>query len=228
MPRCYASVRVTPLPADNHIPQTFVFGLILEDIDGVDLPQFDPSAGDYGHYASLGHSLVAAVYTFPEYGVLHCDIRSHNILISPTRISLIDFGEANVRKAETTDEEWKTEVREEEVVGLRILLTHRRIRDRTPVDTRHRCPEEKIPWHTMVSNTVVRQYSPEWRKRWYNEVPQPSVKCRNREVELSLWILKDDVATWLDSRPPPPQCFLTPRPGSPESPVPSPNMCEDT
>ena len=60
---------------------------------------------------------MAAVYTFPEYEVLHRDIRSHNILISPTRISLIDFGEASIRKAEASDEEWKTEVREE-VVGL--------------------------------------------------------------------------------------------------------------
>src|ERR1700733_2916249 len=108
IPRCYASVRVIPSPADSHISQAFVYGLLLEDVGGLDLTKFDPPMGDY---VSLGHSLMAAVFTFPAYGVLHRDIRSPNILISPpSRISIIDFGHAKIR---TSDEEWKQEVQEE-------------------------------------------------------------------------------------------------------------------
>jgi len=111
-----------------------VYGLLLEDVGGLDLTKVDPSMGDY---VSLGHFLMAAVFTFPAYGVLHHDIRSPNILISPSsRISMIDFGHAKIRKAGVSDGEWKEEVQEEqEIAALRFLLNKRRVRDRSPFDT---------------------------------------------------------------------------------------------
>ena len=185
-----------------------MYGLLLEDVGGLDLTKFDPSMGDY---VSLGHSLMAAVFTFPAYGVLHRDIRSPNILISPpSRISIIDFGHAKIR---TSDEEWKQEVQEEqEIAALRFLLNKRCVRDRSPFDTRYRGPQHRIRFFNNLFHANVAKYPAEWRRRWYNEVPQ--TVGANQEG-ISLWLLREEVAAWLDARPPPPQGFLTSRPGSP-------------
>jgi len=43
----------------------------------------------------------------------------------------------------------------------------------------------------------------------------PQAVGANQKEGISLWLLKEDVAAWLDARPPPPQGFLIPRPGSP-------------
>lgn len=86
------------------MPQANVYGLILEDVGGINLANYSPSMGDY---SSLGNSLMAAVSTFPSHGVTHADIRSENILLSsPNRIVLIDFGHAILRGIGVTDEKW--------------------------------------------------------------------------------------------------------------------------
>ena len=79
-----------------------------------------------------GHSLMAAVYSFSLHGVIHNDMRSDNILISPNRIVLIDFGQAILRGETEDDEHWAKKVElEEEVEALRRILDHREIRDCT-------------------------------------------------------------------------------------------------
>jgi serine/threonine protein kinase len=90
------------------------------------LPSVDPSSHNF---SSLGHSLVAAAYSFSSHGVIHNDMRSDNILISPNRIVLIDFGQAILRGDAEDDEHWVEKVgSESEVEGLRQILHHREIR----------------------------------------------------------------------------------------------------
>lgn len=68
---------------------------------------------------------------------MHRDVRSPNILISPSRIATIDFGEAILRKEGVSDDEWNAQVRtEDEVEAVRIILNNRHIRGRTPFDIR--------------------------------------------------------------------------------------------
>lgn len=193
IPRCYPSVHVLPPAADSQVPEALVYGLILEEIDGVDLTEFDPSNGDY---TSLGHALMAAVSTFPSYGVVHHDIRPHNILISPTRIALIDFGEATLRNEGMSDNEWDAVVQcELEVQELRLVLNNGRIRDSTPADSRFTGTDRFLRSASLGFSARVRQYSEKWRRRWYNKVLQP-------EGIIGLeWSVKDEVATWLDSPP---------------------------
>lgn len=146
---------------------------------------------------------MAAVYTFPSYGLMQRDVRSSNILISPSRVAIIDFGEAILREEGVSDDEWNAQVRtEDEDEAVRFILNNRHIRDRTPFDNRY----------TDFTGTI-RQYSEEWKRRWYNKVSEAEGKHPD-DLE---WFVKDDVAIWLDTRPLPSQCFLVPRPGSPES-----------
>lgn len=195
----------------------------------MNLTEIDTSTSDY---TSLGHSLMAAVHTFPAYGVLHTDIRSHNILISPPhlsgsphRIVIIDFGHAKIRNQATTDEEWEAKVEDaDEVEALRWILHLRHIRDHTPFDLRQ--PGELQPYeppnrtHVEYNNFLLCQSSitQRWRLRWYDPGPGGGDgEILGHENPLPKWVLKDEVVEWLDSRQPPPQGLLLPRPGSPES-----------
>lgn len=223
LPMCYAAIQVVPSPSDSHVPQSFVYGLILEDVGGVDLTEIDVSTNDY---TSLGHSLMAAASTFPAYGVLHGDVRSHNILIapprvpaSPHRITIIDFGHATLRSKTMTEEKWQAKVDDaDEVQGLRWILHIRHIRDRSPFDLRRRYKIGSYGALTskqvVVNNSMLNDSSiaPSWRLRWYD----PGPAGVDTENVVPHWILKYEVEAWLDSRPPPPQRFLLPRPGSPE------------
>lgn len=158
IPKCYTAVQVVPSSSDSQVPKSFVYGLILEDVGGVDLTEIDAPTNDY---TSLGHLLMAAVYTFPAYGVLHSDIRSHNILLSPPhRIVIIDFGHATLRNQTVTEEEWKAKVEDtDEVEALRWILHHRHVRDHSPFDLRW--PNELQPYeppnreHVMAGNSML-------------------------------------------------------------------------
>ena len=108
-----------------------------------------------------------------------------------------------------SDDEWAKEVEVEDNIGLRSALHKRHIRDWTPLDSR---PRSERPGGF---NVTVHQFSEEWNLRWYN----PG-QAEGGQDQLE-WVLKDEVATWLDSRPPPQQGFLVPSPGSPESNVPT-------
>jgi hypothetical protein len=137
IPWCCASVQVVPLPADCRIPEATVYGLILEDVGGVDITQFDPTSGDY---ALPVRALMAAVYTFPTYSVIHRNVQEPNILLrSPARAALLDLGQALLRQAGMSDEEWAEEVEAvDDINRLRYILNGRRIRDKTPFDSRGR------------------------------------------------------------------------------------------
>jgi serine/threonine protein kinase len=156
-----------------------------------------------------------------RYGVLHGDIRSGNILISPVRSVLIDFGHAVLRELNATEEEWEEQVdRNDEVEALRRILNRRGLRDSSPVE-----PE---PYYNprrqgfFEFNERVEKYETEqWRRRWYNqvhlkpEVPEESV-VKDGPIVPARWELKADVQEWLKSRPSPPECFTLSRPGSPD------------
>lgn len=209
IPRFYAAVQVEPLPADGYVPETFVHGIILEDVGGIDLTMYDQSS--MGDYTALGHTLMAAVSTFPAYGVMHRDIRFHNILIaSPTRIVIIDFGQATIRPADSSDEEWEDDVKfEEELGALQHFLDLRKVRARSPFDSRR--AERSLQNHVVV-NRNLSMFSDEWVRRWYDEVP-PSDSAEDdglKEHDRERWCLKREVGRWLDSRPPPPDCYLLP------------------
>lgn len=210
IPRCYASILVNPSPADSGVPEASVYGLILEDVGGVDLSNVDVSSGDY---TALGHCLMAAVHQFPAYGVLHADIRSANIVISsPTRIVVLDFGHAILRTADINDEDWEERVeRREETVAIGFILQKRHIRDMSPLDNRGTELQSCF-------NGCIGQYSNDWIERWYHDVHLTEPIDESIPIQERLhWRLRDEVAGWFDSRLPAPLHYLVPRPGSPES-----------
>jgi serine/threonine protein kinase len=212
IPRCYGAVVVSP-PDTPHqdVAETLVYGIIIENIDAAPLPSVDPSSHDF---SSLGHSLMAAVYSFSLHGVIHNDMRSDNILISPDRIVLIDFGQAILRGDIEDDEHWAEKVElEEEVEALRRILHRREIRDCTPY-----IPAKLFRGFYHFNHTVSIQRE-SWRKRWYDKVvgSVPEIFDDEDESEQpAWWTLKKEVQAWLTSRPHPPESFKVPRPGSPD------------
>jgi serine/threonine protein kinase len=75
--------------------------------------------------SSLGHSLMAAVYSFSLHGVIHNDMRSGNILILPNRIVLIDFGQAILRSDIEDDKHWAKRKRKLRLsAGYRIIAKY--------------------------------------------------------------------------------------------------------
>lgn len=64
----------------REVAETLVYGIFMENIDATPLPSVDLSSHKF---SSLGHSLMAAVYSLSSHGVIHNDKRSDNILISP-------------------------------------------------------------------------------------------------------------------------------------------------
>lgn len=203
-----------PSPDDRDVAEALVCGIILEDVGGFDLTSYEPSIGDC---TALGHFLMATVSTFPAHGVLHADIRSHNILLClPERIVLIDFGNAILKGVDIPDEEWEEEIKEEDEMGaLQYVFDKRRFRERSPFDSR---PAVVFSEHQVTNNNVGR-YSKEWAYRWYDEVPQTEDETED-EDNRERWRLKPEVAAWIDSRGDPPQCYTIPRPGSPASHIP--------
>lgn len=160
---------------------------------------------------------MAAVQTLPSYGVIHADMRSDNILITPTRAVLIDFGQAIIRQTDMNDEAWEEQVvDEDEVEALRRILHRRGVRDRSPyIPTR----ESYGGFHF---NRNVERERESWRRRWYTEVSPIAYAAAGAhsneyepENEPAKWEIKENVRTWLDSRPALPEGFMIPRPGSP-------------
>ena len=199
-------------PPDIHprdIAETLVYGIIIENIDAKPLPSVDPSSYNF---SSLGNSLMAAVYSFSSHGVIHNDMRSDNILISPNRVVLIDFGQAILRGDTEDDEHWAERVgEEEEVEGLRRILHHREIRDCTPY-----VPTKWYRGFFHFNHNVSLQRE-SWRKRWYDQVgimPEND-DDKDKSEQPACWTLKKEVQAWLNSRPHPPESFAVPRPGSP-------------
>ena len=202
---------MVPPPDTPHrdVAETLVYGIIIENVDAAPLPSVDGSSHDV---SSLGHSLMAAVYSFSLHGVIHNDMRSDNILISPNRIVVIDFGQAILRGETEDDEHWAKKVElEEEVEALRRILDHREIRDCTPY-----IPAKSFRgfYHFNYAVSIQRE---SWRKRWYEKVGSvPEIFDDEDESEQpAWWTLKKEVQAWLISRPHPPESFKVPRPGSP-------------
>ena len=202
---------VSPPPdiQPRDIAETLVYGIIIENIDAKPLPSVDPSSYNF---SSLGNSLMAAVYSFSSHGVIHNDMRSDNILISPNRVVLIDFGQAILRGDTEDDEHWAERVgEEEEVEGLRRILHHREIRDCTPY-----VPTKWYRGFFHFNHNVSLQRE-SWRKRWYDQVgimPEND-DDKDKSEQPACWTLKKEVQAWLNSRPHPPESFAVPRPGSP-------------
>jgi serine/threonine protein kinase len=207
IPRCYGAVIVSPpdIPLRD-IAETLVYGIIVENIDAAPLPSVDLSSHEF---SSLGHSLMATVYSLSSHGVIHNDIRSGNILISPNQTVLIDFGQAILRGNTEEDEHWTERVREEEEVeGLRRILHHREIRDCTPY-----IPTKGYRGFFHFNRNVSRQRE-SWRKRWYAQVGTIPENDEDKDgpEQPAYWTLKKEVQAWLNSRP---ESFKVPRPGSP-------------
>ena len=157
---------------------------------------------------------MAVVHRFPSYGVIHADMRSDNILMTPTRAVVIDFGQAIIRKTDMDDDTWTERVTDEdEVEALRRILHGRGVRDRTPYYP------PSGPGSGVRFNRNMEREGESWRKRWYNEMPlkaHVSVSGQHeRKNEPVKWELKGNVQTWLNSRPAPPEAFTIARPGSP-------------
>lgn len=160
---------------------------------------------------------MTTVYLLPSYGVIHADMRSNNILITPTRAVLIDFGQAIIRQADMDDEAWAERVGDEdEVEALHRILHSREVRDRTPYSP------ARGPYGGFHFNRNIERERESWRRRWYTEVSPmtyaaagtPSSK-HDRMDEPAKWKMKESVRTWLDTRPALPGAFMILRPGSP-------------
>ena len=209
IPRLYGAVVVSPLSIPSR-DETLVYGIIIENIDATPLPSVDPSSHNF---SSLGHSLMIAVHSFSSYGVIHNDMRSDNILISPNRTVLIDFGQAILRDDTEDDEHWAEKVEEEEEVeALRRILHHREIRDCTPF-----IPTKSYRGFFHFNYNVSLQRE-SWRKRWYDQVGSvpENGDDKDESEQPAWWTLKKEVQVWLNSRPHPPECFKVPRTGSPQ------------
>jgi serine/threonine protein kinase len=199
----------SPDISPGNVAESLVYGIIIEKIDATSLPSVDPHSYDF---SSLGHSLMAAVYSFASHGVIHNDMRSDNILISPKRIVLIDFGQAILRDDNQCDEEWVEQVdMEEEVEALRRILHQREIRDCTPY-----IPTKGYRGFFHFNHNVSLQRE-SWRKRWYDQIGTipDNGDDDGKSEQPAFWTLKKEVQVWLDSRPNPPESFKVPRPGSP-------------
>jgi serine/threonine protein kinase len=210
IPRCYGAVGVSP-PDTPHreVAETLVYGIIIGNIDAALLPSVDLSSH---YFSSLGHSLMAAVYSLSLHGVIHNDMRSGNILISPNRIVLIDFGPAILRGDIEDHEHWAKKVElEEEVEALRRILHHHEIRNCTPY-----IPAKLFRGFYHFNYTVSIQRE-SWRKRWYDKVGSvPEIfDDEDEDEQPAWWTLKKEVQAWLTSRSHPPESFKVPRPGSP-------------
>ncbi|KAF8804123.1 hypothetical protein BYT27DRAFT_6709699 [Phlegmacium glaucopus] len=211
IPRLYKAVIVSSLDiTPRNAAETLIYGIIIEKIDAMPLPSVDPSSYNF---SSLGHSLMAAAYSFSSRGVIHNDVRSDNILISPKRIVLIDFGQAILRGDSEDAEQWAGQVdMEDEVEGLRRILHNRRIRDSSPY-----IPMKDDGYGFSLFNHNMSLQRESWRNRWYDQVstlPKNSDDDGKSE-QPPWWTLKKEVQEWLDSRPYPPESFKVPRLGSP-------------
>lgn len=112
---------------------------------------------------------------------------------------------------------WGRKVRSEDDVGAIWRILHwRRVRDLTPIlpndyDERNRAVE------TFNSNMGL--YPEDWKQRWYTQMAPTGEAKDKKEAEGGLvvqhWVPKPEVQAWLDSRPPPPDRWRLPRPGSP-------------
>jgi hypothetical protein len=160
---------------------------------------------------------MAAVYMLPSYGVIHADMRSDNVLITPTRAVLIDFGQSIVHQAGMDDNAWGKQVEaEDEVEALRRILHTRQLRDRSPYSP------AGGPYGGFHFSRSIGRERESWRRRWYTEVlpiayaaAGGSSNERDQENVPARWEMKGNVRGWLDSRPSPPEAFMVLRPGSP-------------
>lgn len=215
IPRCFGSVTVPDPPGLKRAaedPQ--VYGLILEYIDGATLGELVAQAPDESpQLGYVPHNLLELVSAMGSHGVIHGDIRLENILVTPTRAYLIDFGHATLRPESASDAEWKEEVDNEDDEGaVRQLLRRYRVRDVSPL----------LPYDNGYIgrfNKDVQQYFEErWRRRWYDDMSSnpdsPSQPNFEGKDAVQRWVLKPEVQAWLDARPPAPERYRLPRPGS--------------
>ncbi|KAF8523785.1 hypothetical protein BU17DRAFT_85671 [Hysterangium stoloniferum] len=98
----YRAVMVSsPDVTPRNVAEAFVYGIIIEKIDAIPLSSVDPSSHKF---PSLGHSLMAAVYSFSSHSIIHNNMCSDNILISPKHLITINFGQAILRGDNEDDE----------------------------------------------------------------------------------------------------------------------------
>src|SRR5258708_1279684 len=108
MARCFGS-GVLYSDSSRLIKPPFI---LLEYIHGTPLPLMDPTAIT----KPIIYMLLNTIITYTSFGVIHNDPRPANIMFSPmspfapTRAVLVDFGEAIIRDAGESDEEWKESV----------------------------------------------------------------------------------------------------------------------
>jgi serine/threonine protein kinase len=109
VPKLYGSGNIIP-PANTRGIQPLA--ALIEYIPGT--PLADVEAGKLNIPPAVVHPLLEGVKKLKGLGVFHSDINDHNILASPsenpTRLVLIDFGCAGVRRDEESDEDWNSNV----------------------------------------------------------------------------------------------------------------------
>lgn len=178
------------------------------------------------HYQSRLRELLTFIDSFAKtYGVVHNDIGFHNLIVTPTRIVVIDFGEARVRK-KTGTEDGSTDEAEDcrweersgiDILGILSSLDRKGLRDRSPT-----APRVDIDGGYHGFNQCVRQREdrPGWKGQWFDVLrPEPAVGEEDPGVE-KMYELKEEVRVWMEKRgvrsERPPEAYLLPRPGSPD------------
>lgn len=225
IPLCYAAVQIEPAEEDRNVPEANIYGLLLEDVGGVDLAQFDSTGHDF---TASGHALLAAMCTVAPSGVLHHDIRSGNVIARPASASsnstlnqliLIDFGHAWLKGGDTgrsqTDEAFETEALSMgEVNHLAHILHRNSVRTRSPFDTRYSAGNG---YHD-AKNEKLWNFPEKDLQRWFDELPrelddpQPDPLKSTRDI----WRTKPAVLQWLATRPDGIEGIYVRRPGSPD------------
>jgi len=189
IPQCFGAVCVAE-PDDlvpHDVPEAQVDGLLLEYIDGQTLATCAkwPVHPSFGR---LGRAMMALAASMPHAGVLHGDVRSANIMVTPdfSRIVLIDFGHAVLREKGQSDEGWWECVMDEDQPGATACILHdRNIRVRTPPRPTKGVSLEEDEYHT-------RQSMPrELMRRWFQPLSDRG----------GMPMFKDGVEIWLRARP---------------------------
>lgn len=206
MIQCYGAVSFF---SPNALPgelEADVKGLLLEYIpDGKPLedmdscPSTDPSRILDNNYTPFARPLMALVHEIPKY---HGDVRSGNLILTPTRLILIDFGHAQFIRGGMSEDEWRQEG--DEVEALRLILNRRGLRDRTP---RLSSSEWDERFGYYYFNYECKWQSKAWRTRFLNQLlPYEEVDEEKKEGSAikgaterkdtpAIWEFKEDVRT---------------------------------
>src|SRR5439155_3722647 len=96
-PNIVTMTHVLPLEPDTdavYLAMEYVNGGTLEDIRAAAGPDGGPAPIDAGQVLEFGDAILDALGYLHDNGWLYCDLKPENVMLSGTRIKMVDFGAA--------------------------------------------------------------------------------------------------------------------------------------